>query len=707
MKTMINLKCSLFVLFMSNLLMANAQINDKNSELTNWNIKVLLILPANMGANFNYNIDILEEFGFEITTAGIDSIVSPCPWGTSLGLEDFRPDTLISEIQSVEGFDALAIMPSSWQAVSPAQAYLDLMNDTHCIHLIYQAAQLNKVIWATCAGSRVLAAANIINGIHVQGKASFKAEIIAAGGIYMADTSLPIIENNIVTCAKDMWYCYPNTEALVTALEMQSKNFKSKVQSKKFRQTPVNIGKGEVEWAFAYGAELSEGIKSVCFANHSYFMVGNSFSSGAGLSDIVLIRTDSLGQQQWSKTYGGQAMEHGYDVISASHGGLLICGYTTSSGAGGKDMYIVKTDINGNVLWSKTYGGAGLDIARSIVETGDGHYLIFGYTESYDVGKGDMYLIKTDTSGNVCWLKTYGGTNAEMGRKIRLAADGNYLLLGLTGSKGAGKSDYNLIKTDTSGNILWDKTYGNSNYQEAFDVIPTSDNGYVMVGHSDIHGSDLNQMYVVKTDGNGVKLWEKYYGSSYNYYDYGRSVIELNDGKLVFCGNTKMRDTRKNDAWIVITDANGTLLWNDIYGGDASDWAAGMMPAIDGGFVFAGYTMSFGAGSFDAWMVKVSNPGVFIRDIQHDITNKYLKAHPNPFSSTINISVYIPTHQSGKLSIIDITGKTVKVFPILHNGIHHLVWDGIDNTSQICDSGIYFIKLQLSNQSYMEKILRL
>jgi hypothetical protein len=157
--------------------------------------------------------------------------------------------------------------------------------------------------------------------------------------------------------------------------------------------------------------------------------------------------------QTWSKTYGGTGDDTGYSVVESSDDGYVIVGETYSFGAGAYDIYFVKTDSAGNVLWSKTFGGAGNDFGESVVSTSDYGYVLAGYTSSFGAGAYDIYLVKTDSAGNMLWSKTYGGISDEYGHSVVESSDGGYVIAGETSSFGTGGTDAYLIKTDLFGNI--------------------------------------------------------------------------------------------------------------------------------------------------------------------------------------------------------------------------------------------------------------
>ncbi|MFZ8835404.1 MAG: hypothetical protein ACO2O5_14605 [Candidatus Caldipriscus sp.] len=185
----------------------------------------------------------------------------------------------------------------------------------------------------------------------------------------------------------------------------------------------------------------------------------------------------------FAKTYGVALWELAYSVQQTSDGGYIVAGRTYSFGAGGWDILLIKTDANGNLIWAKTYGGTYDDWASSVQQTSDGGYIVAGYTESLGAGWYDIFLIKTDANGNRIWAKTYGGTSAEYANSVQQTSDGGYIVAGWTYSFSA-VVDWNifLIKTDANGNVQWAKTYGGTDYDLAFSVEQTSDGGYIAAG---------------------------------------------------------------------------------------------------------------------------------------------------------------------------------------------------------------------------------
>ena len=225
----------------------------------------------------------------------------------------------------------------------------------------------------------------------------------------------------------------------------------------------------------------------------------------SGWSDGLEVAIIAEGFITFERTYGGSDWDDGSSVQQTSDGGYIIAGYTKSFGAGG-DVYLIKTDANGNLLWQKTYGGSGYDDGTSVKQTSDGGDIIAGWTESFGVGGRNVYLIKTDANGNLLWQKTYGGSDYDWVFSVQQTSDGGYIIAGLTESFGAGGRDVYLIKTDADGNLLWQKTYGGSDDDCGTSVQQTSDGGYIIAGYTFSFGAGEGDVYLIKTDANGNVL---------------------------------------------------------------------------------------------------------------------------------------------------------------------------------------------------------
>ena len=190
----------------------------------------------------------------------------------------------------------------------------------------------------------------------------------------------------------------------------------------------------------------------------------------------VYAQADTL----WTRTYGGSDFDKGYSVQQTQDGGFIIVGFTESYGAGGEDVYLIKTDENGDTLWTRTYGGSSDDMGNSVQETTDGGFIIAGYTYSYGAGGSGVYLIRTDSLGDTLWTRTYGGSDDDYGYSVQQCQDGGFIIAGKTESYGAGYYDVYLIRTDSMGDTLWTKTYGGSDDDEGYSVQQCQDGGFII-----------------------------------------------------------------------------------------------------------------------------------------------------------------------------------------------------------------------------------
>ena len=390
---------------------------------------------------------------------------------------------------------------------------------------------------------------------------------------------------------------------------------------------------------------------------------------------LVLLNADLFAQAPdtlWTKTFGGSAIDCGYSVKQTSDGGYVITGFTESVGASGRDVWLIKTDTNGDTLWTKTFGGSDFDEGNSVQQTIDGGYIITGSTNSFGAGNSDVWLIKTDTSGDTLWTKAFGGSLIDWGNSVQQTSDSGYIITGYTRSFGAGGNDVWLIKTDANGDTLWAKTFGGSGINEVGNSVQqTSDSGYIITGS---RGADL---YLIKTDSNGNTVWTKIYGGSGSQTGYsvqqstdggyiiagrsyttsiarllktdvngdtvwtktfeeaqGFSVHQTTDGGYIMAGHKRSYVSGYSDVWLIKTDANGDSLWTKTLLGSNSDAGYSVKQTSDGGYIITGSTNSFGAGNSDVWLIRLAPDVTAIDETPKAFINDYRlqQNYPNPFN---------------------------------------------------------------------------
>ena len=227
--------------------------------------------------------------------------------------------------------------------------------------------------------------------------------------------------------------------------------------------------------------------------------------------------------------------------------------------------------------WIKTFGGAGEDVVHYVQQTSDGGYVLAGGTTSYGAGRDDVWLIKTDGYGNEQWNRTFGGVSHDRAYSAQQTSDGGYILAGDTTPYGASWEDVWLIKTDVNGIEQWNRTFGESMYEAAYSVQQTSDEGYILVGYT------RYDAWLIKTDTNGNEEWNRTFGGSM--YETAYSVQQTSDEGYILAGYNRSYGASNHDAWLIKTDANGNEQWNRTFGGNDSEAAYSVQQTSDDGYI--------------------------------------------------------------------------------------------------------------------------
>jgi hypothetical protein len=347
----------------------------------------------------------------------------------------------------------------------------------------------------------------------------------------------------------------------------------------------------------------NRGIHIIETSTGDLVIVGNTMTETKKL-DVYLLKVNKAGDTLWTRKFGGAEDDNGWCVKETADQGYIITGFTESYGAKENDIYLLKTDIDGNEIWHKIYKGTGDDIAWSLSINKDQGYTIAGQTTSTGNGKLDGYLIRTDAEGNVLWSKTFGGTEVDRFFSVDLAKDGSILLAGLTYSSGAGDRDAYLVKTDESGNIEWEKTFGGPGYDNAHTVIVNRQNEVMLTGYGDYWNSfGSRDMFLTKLTMSGDEKWTKTYGGTE--HDHCMTVFQTNDNGYILTGYTQSFGKGSSEAYVVKTNSTCHLLWSDSYGTPAPDSGYDIIQSSEGAYFFTGMTQGFGDDSGDLLLVKI------------------------------------------------------------------------------------------------------
>jgi hypothetical protein len=330
-----------------------------------------------------------------------------------------------------------------------------------------------------------------------------------------------------------------------------------------------------------------------------YIIVGSTRLYGSENDNLYLIKLDADGIEDWSNTFGGSQDDYGRYVQETTDGGFIIVGFTYSFGVGSADVYLIKTDADGNEDWSNTFGGSGYDSGYCVQQTDDGGFIIAGNTLSSGAGASDIYLIKTDAGGEEIWSRTFGGSYGDWGRYVQPTSDNGYIVTGITNStEPYHLSDVYLIKTDAAGNEVWSEVYSGNGSAGGECVRQTNDGGFIITGKDDTPTGDV---YLIKTDADGNEDWSNTFGGSEN--DYGESVRQTSDGGFIISGTTYSMGAGGSDAWLIKTDSDGNEAWNQTFGGTGYDYFKAVQALGDSCYIIAGSTSSFGAGQYDIYVV--------------------------------------------------------------------------------------------------------
>lgn len=438
--------------------------------------------------------------------------------------------------------------------------------------------------------------------------------------------------------------------------------------------------------------------------------VGTTSSFGAGNTDIYIVKTDSLCNKIWSKTFGKNNIEQGYSIKNTKDGAYIIAGFTNSIGVGGYDAYLLKIDSSGNLIWEQTYGGNDWDFAYAIVELPDSGFAVCGETFTNSFGNSDVYLFRTDKNGNLLWQKNIGGALQDVANDLILDIDNMLVMVGKTKSFGNGQEDMYLIKTNLQGDTIWTKTFGDTLNECAYRIIQTQDLGYVMVGYAESYSPEGDlEMHSLKTDSSGVFQWYHIYGENTK-EDMGYDVLEKQDGSLIFTGYTGfgagMKDVYTFNAyfngwWSPASNTYGSIR-NDI------GYANTLLP--NGSIVILGTTESYGTGNFDALIIRLDT--VKANQIQklNVLNDSILSIEPLIITESNEINIF-PNPGNGQFYIEykNASNTIFKVYEILGDEINSFEVNKIKNNlieiNITATSGIYFIQMIDGEKSFNQKII--
>lgn len=485
-------------------------------------------------------------------------------------------------------------------------------------------------------------------------------------------------------------------------------------------------------WVKTYGGDNHDIGQSIISTNDgNYIFVGKTNSDDQdfqgmkkGGEDICVVKIDTYGNIVWKKLFGGWLNEHGICIVETPDTNLLVIGNTTSNDGdfggmnnGRSDIFIMKLNMYGNVIWKKIVGGSEDDKVRHLTSTKDGGFIITGFTKSNDGDfkglirdsvsnrHGDMYLVKFDSEGNVKWKKSYGGTQYDEGVSILELDDNGFIITGNSSSSNIdvdvmnsrkGNIDIVLFKIDSIGNIQWNISFGGGLDEGVYSMIKTINNEIVLTGVTNSNDQDFRSMnkggedlFIIKFDTTGKLLWKKTFGGT-DHDRYSKGTSDIN-GNITITGTTRSNDGEfkgldKEQSWldmyVLSVDKMGELRWIKMYGngylggGYCFDQGNDIIHIENEGYIIIGETNSnegtFNGlnksgkrgGTLDIFVMKLDSNGnlnntTSIKEFSEPTTT--LSVHPNPFHNSTTISYKVESPSNVRIELLNTLGQTIEV----------------------------------------------
>jgi len=450
-------------------------------------------------------------------------------------------------------------------------------------------------------------------------------------------------------------------------------------------------------WTRTYGGEADDG--GYCVRQTSdgdYIVSGYSYSSNS----LWILKTDEYGDTLWTRDSVDWRIGIGYSVAETSDGGWIVTGYVAPFRDGKHHLYLIKLDSDGQVLWTRgdwewinePVGGVGY----SVQETSDGGYIIAGATSPWFGEIEDLWLIKTDSEGDTLWTRIYGGEGPDCGCSVREASDGGYIVAGYT------STDWSLwlLRTDENGDIVWTSGLDEWWYGKGYSVTETSDGGWIVTGYVEPFDDAKHHLIVARMDSDGDTLWTRMEQGWFpnGAGGVGRCIQETSDGNFILIGYTSEWIGDTNDLFLVKLNPAGDTLWSRIYGGEDEDAGYSVDQTADGGYIIAGETKSFGAGGYDLWLLKTDSLGDTLAVVEEPFVESHLQFEVLTSVGSQIILRYSDCPQGFHAEVFDAAGRKVdEIKSPAQNGV--LTW------GEKHSPGVYFFRFVEGRKELVQKVV--
>ncbi len=437
------------------------------------------------------------------------------------------------------------------------------------------------------------------------------------------------------------------------------------------------------------------GMSAIQIEEKGYIICGSTSSYGYGNSDIFIVKTDSLGTPGVHTTFGGINIDRGTCIRKTTDNGYIISGYTNSFSTGGYDVYVIKVDSLLNQQWAKSLGGDDWDFANCVEQTSDGGFIICGSTYSFGNGNEDYYVVKTNSLGDTTWTKTYGGANQDVAKSVIETSDGGFLITGFTKSFGDVQGDIYSVKIDINGDTLWTNKIGGLQADSGFDVIESSAGYYIVCGETKSIGAGDADGVIYRISYSGVTGINYTFGGAS--FDSFQSITEKANGHIAMTGKTTSFGfaNGNGEVLIVALKQDWSFVNATTFGGYEKEDAFSVEPTEDNAYIICGQTNDTYNVLEDIYLIKtdstaasttidVSNPTTIFENTTKTAT---IKLYPNPANSQIIIDLK-DIKEDATIVITNSIGQVVK----------RATLSGMNNSTVVVPtstlaSGIYFLSV--------------
>jgi len=478
---------------------------------------------------------------------------------------------------------------------------------------------------------------------------------------------------------------------------------------------PAGLQAQDTVWTKTFGTPAADGAKSVCIANDDgYVVAGYSFATPSKIAKTMLIKISGDGVELWRTILDLPGSKYPADICRRSDAaGYLLCGKSQEEGQLFPDLWIAEVSNSGRLVWSKTIGGDGFDVGEAICSTRSGDYLIAGTTTSIGLGSEDLYALKIDGNGQVIWEKTFGAGKPDTGSDVIETSDGYYLFGGSTSTydnpPSLGRNrDMFVVKTDTNGILiksaaLWVMAASQGAYDACNSLCELANGDYAAVGVCSQEGVEPCDIGVIRMNTELVPVWKKNVEVG-NYFDFGYSgTVYTADNGLLICGMKNLNSSMQSDGVMLKMEADGKTSWKLSFGGPGKEAFQAIATTGQGDYVLAGYSNSNESDDMNFWLMKFSENASGVDSFINRETVD-CRIWPNPASDAISVSTVVPGSGYVQLQLTDVSGRIVRDYRLkgLRPG---LMTKHIDITGLL--PGMYFCTVNCNgNRKTIELIIK-